>query len=66
MQGGQRAYHPTPGDAEVLGKALCMAHPITRVLGHSWKHLKAKAEARPRISLLIPRSEGMRKPGSYL
>ena len=63
---GQRAYHPTPGDVKVLGKALSMVHPIMRVLGHSWKYLKAKAEARPRISLLIPRSEGMRKSGSYL
>lgn len=54
VQGGQHAYHPPPGDTEVLGKVLPMVHPITRVLPHSWEHLKAKAEARSRISLLIP------------
>lgn len=39
-------------------------HPIARVLGHSWGHLKAKAK--DRISLLIPRSVSIRKSDSYL
>lgn len=65
VQGGQHAP-PPPGNSRYgawpKGKALSMVHRAARMLGRSWGYLKAKAEPRPKISLLTP--PGQRKQES--